>query len=216
MEFFVGEFASRHGHEDISIGVDHIYADSARDLIAYFEDEITNGKSFRDNETVQVGWTLLLLKGNGSNLEVMEPDFSSMPIQWVKGANNTFRHMMLQREICAQVGTDVAFPSIRQAGIVSPSFLERHGEFEMSRDVATGNDSGWVFRDLNYKGSEGAYCSLYQIASIVPAIIPLIALPSGAIVRRSDSDLDITVANSNASSRTSDFLSRLIQSPYFS
>ena len=216
METHRGHFQEHYGHPDVLVSANPTYRSGAEWVLGYFEQQIRSGVVFRSGENVQIGWMTAVLEAAGSGeLEVLEPEFGSLPIKWVRGVNSTVRHLMIQKEVCDQLGVEVAYPSMRQSGIVSPSFLSDHEEFELSREKPRGNDSGWIFCERGYSGSSGTLCSLYQIASAVPAVIPLLALPSGSVVKRSKSSLEVSAFNSTISSADNNFLKRLLESTFF-
>jgi hypothetical protein len=200
---------------DISVSFNREYYKLAKWLLSYFETKNSEGLKFNHNETVKIGWITVMLRSQGSKiLEIYEPNFSSIPIEWIRGVNNTLRHLTLQKEVCSQSGVDAAYPSMRQSGIISPQFFESHTKFEMVREPSIGNDSGWIFRDDGYDGYDGAHCSLYQIGCVAPAVIPFLALPSGSIVRWTGSDIEIVTPSKAISAAGNDFLTRLMRSSY--
>ncbi len=52
---------------------------------------------FSAEQMVQVGWMLVKLREEGGGpLEVWKPGFHAMPIDWVLGATNTLRQLLVQ------------------------------------------------------------------------------------------------------------------------
>ncbi len=51
----------------------------------------------------------LLKEAADGELEVWEPQFDSMPIKWVRGVNNTLRHIILQKSVAEILGCEPAF-----------------------------------------------------------------------------------------------------------
>lgn len=184
----------------------------ARPIIAYFEEQAQAGVRFRDGQTVELGWLLLLLRQADDNqLELFEPDFDCFPIRWFRGVNNAVRHLHLQRAVCALFGCDPLFPTIIQAGIVSPKFFECRN-YTISRDTPAGSDSGWVFAECGYDGAEGEFCSLYQLSLEKPEVIPFLALPASSRVTLKPGLCEITANNVTRSSADSDLLRGLVSS----
>jgi len=161
----------------ITIEVRQEAEELARPIIAYFESRAWAGTRFLDGQTIEFGWSLLLLRQANDGLEVLEPDFDSMPIRWCNGVNNSIRHLQLQRAVCELFGCDSIFPTIRQAGISSPDLCES-GDYIMSRDIPSGSDSGWMFAESGYSDSTGEFRSLYQLALQKIEIVPFLALPT--------------------------------------
>jgi hypothetical protein len=199
-------------HRDICIEVADAFASTAEWLISYFETEVASGTRFEANQTVEIGWSLLLLRESGDCLEVWEPDFDAMPIRWCLGVNNTLRHLTLQRSVCQELNCEPVFPSIRHAGAVSPSFVTCDA-FTMSRDQPANSDSGWVFREEGYAGSDAELVSLYQVALQKPTVIPFVALPENASVHLRSNHIEVSFRNLVISSRDNSLLAKLVESP---
>lgn len=180
-------------------------------LFGYLEGEVRNGVIFRAGQTIQIGWMLIkLVADDGGDLEIWEPSFGAMPIEWVRGATNTFRYLTLQREVCSQVGVDPTFPSLTQSGVVSMNFLAERGDFVMSRDDPEFLDSGWVFTVKNEVGFGAGHSSLFEIASFEPKVIAFLALPASVSVHVSDGEIDVYLASRRISSESNEFLQKLL------
>ena len=181
----------------------------ARPLVAFFETQAQAGVRFRDGQTVELGWTLLMLReADDGQLEVLEPDFDDFPIRWCRGINGALRHLHLQRAVCDLVGCEPLFPTICKAGVVSPGFFES-SDYTMSRDTPEDSDSGWVFAQCGYEGADGEFCSLYQLALKKPEVIPFLALPAFSRVRIKPGVREITVNHTARSASDSDLLRML-------
>ena len=206
------DFRNQYSHPDIYVNIDDAFSSMSRWLLDYFSNAIRDGIKFKHEETVQFGWSLILLKEDVSgDLEIQEPDFCSMPIVWVSGANNTLRQLTLQREVCAQLDLTPEFPSLRQSGIIPPGFLNSSSGFEMVRDAASGNDSGWVFYNEARDGIKAEHCSLFQISLTHKAIIPFLALPPETCATYSTSNINILSNKKKVSSEDNKFLAELIR-----
>jgi len=197
----------KYGHPDIVMSFD---GQPGSDwLINYFSDQVRDGISFKAGQTVQVGWALLkFADGGDGELTVCEPDFSSMPVHWVAGSNRVTRHLLLQREVCDQIGEEPCFPSMIQPGVVSPTFVSGRSAFTMSRD-----DEGWLFKSDDDEGERAELCSLYAVGIERTAVIPFLALPPGAIVEWKSGSIEIQFNGRRYSSRSNPFLGRLAASP---
>jgi hypothetical protein len=155
---------------------------------------------------------LVQLREGRESLEIWEPDFDAIPIRWCRGVNNTLRHLTLQRAVCEALKCEPVFPSIRQAGITSPCFLESRS-FTMSRDLIAESDSGWAFAERGYAGSKGEFISLYHIALQKMSIIPFLALPEKSLVQMEPGLIEVNLGNIVISSRDNVFLSQLASAP---
>lgn len=203
-----------NSHPIISFTLDDDFSLDPRWLLTFFEAEIQKGRQFADNETVQIGWMIVKFQSNTSgDLEIWEPQFDSFPIQWIKGANNTFRHLILQKSVCEQFACEPDFPSLEQAGIVSPRFLVHQDGFSMSRDQPANSDSGWVFVAPSEIGEEGEFRSLFEICFYHTEIIAFLALPVGTSVKKTKGFLEVEVNSRILSSKDNDLLRKLSESP---
>lgn len=196
------------GQQKIAVEIQAGGEEFARSIITYFETQAQAGVRFRDEQTVELGWMLLLLRQVDNVLEVFEPDFACMPIRWCRGVNNAIKHLHLQRAVCDLFDCEPLFPTMRQAGVISPKFFDRNG-FNMSRDAPADSDSGWVFAESGYAGSEGKFCSLYQISLQKPEIVPFLALPDSSRVTIRPGFREVTFNSITKSSTNDDDLQKL-------
>src|SRR6266481_7567847 len=182
-------------------------------LLDFFESSMASGRQFKPEETVQIGWMVTkLVESPEGDLEVWEPRFKSVPIQWVRGVNTTLRHLILQKSVAELFQRDPEFPSLRQAGFVAPCFWEGKGHFKMTRENPAQNDSGWHFSFTNSDIVGDKLHSLFELACFCPAVVPFLALPvSGTVVR--DSDAIVAECFGRAvSSRDNELLNRIRRS----
>jgi hypothetical protein len=172
---------------------------------------------FKPNETVQIGWMRTILKeAKNGDLEVWEPDFDSMPIKWTRGANNTMRHLILQKSVPELIGCEPSFPSLLQAGIASQMFLGKSDEFIMCREIM-GDDSGWLFRDAHEEITQATPCwhkSLYELSLFCVQIIPFLGLPDGATVTKRHGEIILELGIKKVSSNQSETLKRIAEAKY--
>ena len=155
-----------------------------------------------------------MLKPNEQgDLEVWEPQFDSFPIKWTQGVNNTLRHLILQKSVTELFGSEPDYPSLRQAGLTTSGFLKASNHWTMSREQASGNDSGWLFSTLNQTRDDGELKSLFEISFYHMEIVPYLALPRGARIEKSDGVIEIQFAAKRITSNENDLLCRLAKSP---
>jgi len=198
----------RFSHPEISVLVDR-RAPSPDWLIEFFETEVGKGRVFRAGETVQVGWGLLLLSKNlDEDLEVWEPDFGSMPIQWKRGVNETIRHLTIQKTVAEALSCEPDFPSLLQPCSVEQNWKARD-EFVMWRTETRERHSGWSWAtELTDQAIE--LCSLYELGTKIPAVIAFFALPAGCEVHVTRKRITIRSTGRCVSSDDSVFLQRLL------
>ncbi|WP_423392497.1 immunity protein Imm33 domain-containing protein [Burkholderia sp. LMG 21824] len=197
-------------HPNFIVSASGDYDQILHSLFEHLESEIRSGKRFDAGQTIQFGWMVLMLNANGQgDLEIWEPDFSSMPINWEFSLDKALRDMYLQRELCAQAGLAPEFPSLLQRGIVSPVFVPNTG-FVMSREAQQDGDSGWFFLGREDQRDKGKYCSLFEISITAPWIVPFLALPPEVIVKCDLSSIEIKTKNGIISSNNNEILRKLL------
>ncbi|MCP3022873.1 immunity protein Imm33 domain-containing protein [Cupriavidus basilensis] len=212
MNEYRSNLRERYSHPDIVVGVAPEFGSGFEWLLSYFDGEVAAGTVFHENQLVQIGWMMVMLRADHhGDLEVWEPRFDSVPISWVRGATTTLRHLMLQRETCAQLGTDPAFPSLRQSGVVSSDFFTSE-EFCMERETSNERtDSGWLFKAQEQRSHDGRHRSLFELAVARSAVIPFLALPAGTIVVHGRKRVEISLGDHRISSNSNAFLARLLE-----
>lgn len=179
-------------------------------LLDYFTTEVASGRRFKAGETVQIGWMITMLKENREgDLEVWEPRFGPVPIQWMRGINKTIRHVILQNSVCEMVHQEPVYASLQHAGNVAFSFWRVKDAFFMSRVEPVGRASGWQFSSERRDEYFEKLHSLFEVASRVPLIIPFLALPPGATVERNREEIRIEFRGLQVSSGDHDLLRRL-------
>jgi hypothetical protein len=200
------------GHPEVSVTLsEHIQMD-VRWLLSFFETEVQNGRRFNSLETIQIGWMVVTLKASvAGDLEVWEPQFDSFPVRWIKGANNTLRHLILQKSVCEQFGCEPNFPSLLQSGVVSPRFLDKGEGFLMSRDQPSNNDSGWVFStpEESVGVDSGEHRSLFEIFFYHTEVIAFLAMPPGSEVLKTNCLIEATFNGHTLSSKNNDLLRKI-------
>ena len=204
---------SRFGHQEFVLHLSDEAKMCPQWLLDYLEHSVASGKRFKPEQTLQVGWMVTKLRDNPKgDLELWEPRFESIPISWVRGINNTVRHLTLQKSVAQLVGAEPQFPSNLQAGTVSPSFCRQAGCFLMTREQAQQNDSGWRFG--TQKGDLAKELqSLFQIACSLDRVIPFLALPPESEVLVAPEGITIQWRAKRASSRESKLLHKLLFAP---
>lgn len=179
-------------------------------LVSYFESETLNGTLFEAGQTVQLGWAVLLLRPAAEGLEVFEPDFKSLPIQWQAGVNSTIRQLFLQRSICDLFPCAPEFVSLMNAGFQVEDF-PTSPDFSMSREAPDGAKSGWWFMPSEPSSNDVQLHSLYQLALTKPAIIPFLALPPGSAVRVQPGHIHVSMGGQALTSDSNELLHQLAQ-----
>jgi hypothetical protein len=207
---FKTENGERFGQPEIVLILDDEAQMEPRWILDYFQDSVAAGKRFRVGETVQIGWMVAkLFETADGELEVWEPRFQSVPIQWVRGINNTLRHLILQKSVAELFQKEPVFPSVLQAGIVVSPVWEQQGQLCMLREEPMQNDSGWRFSRDESERPGGQFRSLFEIGCRFPLLIPFLALPPGGSVICAQ-DLSVKYRGTIISSRDSELLKRIL------
>lgn len=202
-------FEGRLKHPDIVISLPFGPEFGAGPILSYFEDAVLRGTVFKADETVQMGWMILMLKATeNGELDVWEPRFGEVPIVWERGASKTYRQLIVQKSVADQLVIAPLFPSLRQSGIISPDFMASKN-FQMFREAAAGTDSGWLFTTEENASSDGRLSSLFEIASKRPEVIPFLALPAASSVVLKDGRVKIRHGKMEITSDSNELLSRL-------
>jgi hypothetical protein len=203
------ELCGNYGHPDILLHVDENLVHLSAWLLDYFAEQVASGVRFAADETIQVGWNLLKLAATpDGDLVIMEPDFKTVPIHWIEGASHTVRDVALQRAVCDDAGVRANFPSVRHAAY-APHQFPADGHFIMARGEPVGSHSGWAFHQRTDAGLH--LISLYEAALANRAIIPFLALPSGAIVERDGDGLCVSVSGRRRTPSSSGLLARIVR-----
>lgn len=133
MANFRTQKCSKFGHPEILL---HLADDAQMDpewLIGFFENAVSTGGKFKPDDTVQIGWMIDKVQQNSEgDLEIWEPVFDSIPIKWVRGIDNTIRHLTLQKSVAELINMEPVFPSIIQAGTVVGKHLGELPELSIS------------------------------------------------------------------------------------
>ena len=216
MQKYIFDFRSTYNHPDFVVYLNEATSPMVDWLSDYFARRIKAGIVFHAGDTIQVGWMLLTLKRDAAgNLELWEPSFDKIPIEWTQGASNTLRFLSIQKEVCGRVGTEPDYPSLRQSALMSLDFLGSRDGFDMTREQPNGMDSGWVFQRHGVEAIEGRHRSTFEIAINRLLIIPFLAPPPKSSVRFSAGEIEVEFGSKIASSKTDRFLNGLRTSPAF-
>lgn len=183
---------SAFGHPEFNIECDAIWAESG--TLNWFTDwleaSVKGGKVFQPGETVQLGWSILRIGSDEDGcLKFLEPDFVSLPVNFVTGVSQSLHHLFVQKSVADTAGLNnkLDIPSLRMSVIVCSKFSAKGPQF-LSRTEQQDNDSGWFFGcvDPSHDHSsmaELSCVSLYQ-AALKYGFDPMayLGLPSGTDV----------------------------------
>ena len=153
-------------------------------LVSYFEDAVANGTKFKPGQTVLIGWAVLkLCERSDGTIGVMERELTP-EVKWHESVDRALHDVWLQKEICASVGLDLAFPRQDEMALVSECAME--GACIMTRiaaDELPQGFSGWMFACTeDHDHGERAQLPLLAVAAMQPGLVQLLALPHGTSV----------------------------------
>ena len=209
MKDYRTNFQGDYDHPCIIVSVLPEFDAGVEWLLDFFTSEFRRGVVFQSGETVQIGWMICMLKSNDmGDLEVWEPDFESIPIKWVRGVNRTLRDLLIQREVCKQLGVEPNLPSLRQFGLISLNYAAGV-EGSMTRRESHENNSGWFIEVLDGENVGAKHASLYEIALQDYRVVPFLGLPSGSRVRYSEAGIWIACDEVLIDAGSNKFLNRL-------
>ncbi len=199
----------RHSHPEIVVALDETSGLVPEWLIQYFETAVGAGQIFKAGQTVQVGGGVLRMQAGASGtLEAWEPDFRSMPIQWVRGANETLRQLILQQSVAGLVTAQPDFASILHAAQVQEGWLGLR-VLEMRLNIPEDNHTGWSIETPD-RPPPNQLVSIYDVGRRLPVCVPFFALPTGAHVEISPEHIVIEFAGRSVSSANSTLLKALL------
>lgn len=161
------------------------------------EDWVSEGARFSDGETIQIGWGLMKVRAaSDRTLNLLEPDYESMPIEWVDTVSSTLVHLRLQKDVSQSFFDSDAtnFPSLRFHGIVCSQLKVAEG-IVMERFEGTPPDSGWFIGcdddDHHQDSSELIRISLYEAVLRNPKALSFLALPVGTSLGASSDGISL-------------------------
>lgn len=153
------------------------------------------GLKLQDGARIQMGWSVLTIKGEEGTLRVYEPDFDRNPFEDLKpGAAATLRVLagqVLVLGVIKEAGEDARFD---QSVIVHRDALDKEHIF-LKRDVPrAAEDSGWLIADISQAGGvleEGlAAVSIAALYRQRPALLKCLSVPQGYIITMNGGEIE--------------------------
>jgi hypothetical protein len=195
---------AKHGHPEIVINFDEALVPErwVSDIISFLESRVAEGTQFEADQTFQLGWVVTKFLANGKGeLVLCEPDFQTMPINWLPELSKAFTDEFEQNMVADSLGLGelVESPSCLQPALYCSQFSDGP-DFYMSRMEVPPDDqvdSGWflgcVDWDNHDHNADGNIlkASLYELVTINPRIVPFLGLPQGASIGYGESPDDL-------------------------
>jgi hypothetical protein len=179
----------KYNHKNILINYSHVLKEDIDWFTNTIKQMISNGSIFKNNETMQIGWSFIrFCDFNENTLIVKELDMSGVPQQFSYTIDNSLLHLRLQKDTFESINDNdmLLFPNIRQSAICCNDFNQT-SDFFLNRCNPKNNDSGWFFgcinKDHNHNDPKNLILeSLYSIACNKKQIINFLAFPVEYII----------------------------------
>ncbi len=149
---------------------------------------IADGATFADGQMLQYGFVFLSCRVRDRMLQLLAPDFQSMPIQWGVNLRPCFEIIAGHKYIPETFGLSSDIPTLRDTAIVGKRFDEKPMFASRQQPAESNpNDSGWFLGrehgDIdNSDPSQLQVMSLYEAILVVPHVLPFLSLPVGCQV----------------------------------
>lgn len=164
-----------------------VFAPRALDIVKtmfneYLETREKEVIDFQNDETIQFGWSLLLIKDVNSRLEVQGPVPGEMPMRFVPDCSHSLNLMAKQRYICDSFKQQIELCNARQSAIVVKDLASCKHIFMNRAEGENGGASGWFIGAKDSQAdSENAddfeLKSLWEISCLYPQTIEFFLLP---------------------------------------
>ena len=158
-------------------------------LIGWFTDWFDNfvdGNELVQDQLVQYGWSYLKCNIQDSHLQLLSPDFMSIPIQWQSEITTCLFFLMEHKYVPASYDLDLDVPSLQDTAVVIKGFEDDPIiMFRMENEEGLPNDSGWTMNSLaedadNNDPNNLEVMSLYEVVLSAPHILRYLSMPVGS------------------------------------
>lgn len=179
MQSFVTTGCGRHGHREmrIQLAEPSPIPNVQRFLLDYFEGSVASGNKFLPGQVIKFGWTLLRVCDRADGTLGIQQRERSPQMPWVELVDHALADIWLQKEVCASVGLDLAFPSEDDHAFATACS-------EQATDVMFARlPDGWALRCAqDHDHGDLQTVPLIAVAAIHPVLVQLFALPPGTSV----------------------------------
>jgi hypothetical protein len=139
----------------------------------------------KDGARIRVGWVILTLRGQGADLAILAPAFDRDPFHDLTEDLTVFLSVQAkQNDLLRLLGLDGEEVSFQDKVVTAKgALIASHVYLERTSDRARG-DSGWYVgpSDDSAKPATLEGHLVYELVSLRPALLPILALPSGYLV----------------------------------
>lgn len=164
-----------------------VLLDDAESFIRGLEETVLSGARFRDEQSLQVGWTMARFRMKSQTLlALLAPDMISFPIRYEESVSEMLAQLRLQRDVAVSLGLEPEFPSMFHAGVTC-SWLASAESLSLERWEPEGMASGWAAlcesRGHDHENVANLVReSLYAMVLKKREIMEYLALPPGSRV----------------------------------
>jgi len=185
------------GDSVVVVNCEEDLSQQAAALLSKLEQLHGQGPPLHSGTVVQFGWSRLVLKPDGNDLVVCEPDFDHDPFsRTVPEVDRTLRVAAEQAGVCRlakAVGPDVSFA---QTVVIAKGHLSTPMIYLDRRDPEVNGFSGWYLGPSaeettidSQEQLEPVY--IYQLLNLRPAVIKVLNLPINYLVVFSGDTIDM-------------------------
>lgn len=156
-------------------------------LSDWLKEYIEGGAQFRDGQTVQFGYWLLMCKVTDEHLRLLGPDMESMPIRWKDDVSGALRAMMAHKYVPESYGFEMDVPRVTETATVGKDFDKFPMLMNRMSRLENGVDSGWFFGSCredvdNNDPGQLSVMSLHEATLRAPWIREFLSMPENTQV----------------------------------
>ena len=151
----------------------------------WFDTCVNKGEKFTQDQLVQYGWSYLKCNIQDSHMQLLAPDFMSLPIIWQSNITTCLFFLMEHKYVPESYDLDLDVPSLQDTAVVIKGFEDEPIiMFRMENEDGLPNDSGWTMNSLaehadNNDPENLEVKSLYEVVLSAPHILRYLSMPVG-------------------------------------
>lgn len=166
-------------------------------LLDWLKEYIEEGKTIKNEETLQFGFSLLRFRIAENILYIEGPDYKSIPFSWTKNLTKTFLVFREQKFTIESFDLESEYAKLQDTGIVGIEFDKE--PFIMSRYEPSKNnakDSGWFIGSLkeeidNNDSKNLSVKSLYEIVLRQPLSLSYLFFPCKSFISFENGEIEV-------------------------
>ncbi|VAW79575.1 hypothetical protein MNBD_GAMMA12-2302 [hydrothermal vent metagenome] len=167
----------------------------------WFDNFVNKGDQFNQDQLVQYGWSYLKCNIQDSHMQLLAPDFMSLPIQWQSDITTCLFFLMEHKYVPESYNLDLDMPSLQDTAVVIKGFEEEPIiMFRMKNEDGLESDSGWTMNSLaedadNNDPDNLEVVSLYELVLSAPHILRFLSMPVGTQIVFKESSASVFLNN---------------------